>query len=99
MNDIHPIKLWFSFAFRMVFFAVALLWPAGTWYWWEAWVVIALWAVWGFIMTVYLLKNDPALLKERLKFVPIHQEQKKLGQDHHADIFYHRDRTLPGTGF
>lgn len=76
MNDIHPIKLWFSFAFRMVFFAVALLWPAGTWYWWEAWVVIALWAVWGFIMTVYLLKNDPALLKERLKFVPIHQEQK-----------------------
>lgn len=76
MDNIHPIKLWFRYIFRMVFFAVALLWPAGTWYWWEAWVVIALWMSWTFIMTLYLLRNDPALLKERLKFVPIHQEQK-----------------------
>lgn len=76
MNNIQPIKLWFRYIFRMVFFAVALLWPAGTWYWWEAWVVIALWTTWTFVMTVYLLRNDPALLKERLRFVPIHQEQK-----------------------
>ncbi len=60
----------------MVFFAVALMWPAGTVYWWEAWVVIALWTVYDFTMTSYLLRHDPALLKERLRFVPIHQEQK-----------------------
>ena len=76
MNNIQPIKLWIRTIFRIVFFAIALLWPAGTVLWWEAWVVIVLWTGWGFIMTVYLLHNDPALLKERLKFVPIHQEQK-----------------------
>lgn len=52
------------------------MWPAGTVYWWEAWVVIALWTVYDFTMTSYLLRHDPALLKERLRFVPIHQEQK-----------------------
>ena len=76
MNNIQPIKLWVRYIFRMVFFAVALLWPAGTWYWWEAWVVIISWTAWTFIMTVSLLRNDPALLQERLKFVPIHKEQK-----------------------
>ena len=76
MNNIQPIKLWTSSVFRIVFFAIALLWPAGTVLWWEAWVVIVIWTIWGFVMTVYLLKNDPALLKERLKAVPIHQEQK-----------------------
>lgn len=76
MNHIQPVKLWLRYIFRMVFFAVALLWPAGTWYWWEAWVVIISWTAWTFIMTLYLLRHDQALLKERLKFVPIHKEQK-----------------------
>lgn len=35
-------KLWLSLIMRMVGFAVALLWPAGTWRWWEAWAVIGL---------------------------------------------------------
>ena len=76
MNNLNPIKFWVRAIFRMVFFAVALMWPAGTVYWWEAWVVIALWTVYDFTMTSYLLRHDPALLKERLRFVPIHQEQK-----------------------
>ena len=76
MNNLNLIKLWVRAIFRMVFFSVALMWPAGTWYWWEAWVVIALWTVYGFVMTSYLLRHDPALLKERLRFVPVHQEQK-----------------------
>jgi protein-S-isoprenylcysteine O-methyltransferase Ste14 len=76
MSNIQPIKLWFRSVFRMVFFAVALLWPAGTWYWWEAWVVIAFWSIYGFSMTAYLLRHDTDLLLERLKFVPVHQDQK-----------------------
>lgn len=70
------IKLWIRSIFRTVFFSVALLWPAGTVLWWEAWVVIALWTIYGSVMTGFLLRHDPALLKERLKFVPIHEEQK-----------------------
>ncbi len=60
----------------MSFFAVALLWPAGTWLWWEAWVIVGLWTVFGVVMTHYLINHDPALLAERLKFLPLHKEQK-----------------------
>lgn len=60
----------------MIFFAIALMWPAGNWYWWEAWVVIVLWGVYGFVMIVYLLRYDTELLSERMKFVPIDKEQK-----------------------
>jgi len=70
------LKTWLSLVVRMSLFAVALLWPAGTWQWWEAWVVVGLWTVFGIVMTYYLLRHDPALLAERMKLVPLHNEQK-----------------------
>jgi len=76
MDKLGSIKLWMSFVFRMIFFAAALMWPAGTWFWWEAWVIVGLWTVYGFVMTIYLSRYDPELLAERLKFVPIHKDQK-----------------------
>ena len=68
--------IWLSFAVRMTLFAIALMWPAGTWRWWEAWVLVGLWTVFGIVMTIILLRHDPALLAERLKLVPLHKEQK-----------------------
>ena len=68
--------MWLRLTVRMSLFAVALLWPAGTWRWWEAWVLIVMWVVYGAVMTHYLLQHDPILLAERLKLVPIHKEQK-----------------------
>jgi protein-S-isoprenylcysteine O-methyltransferase Ste14 len=76
MNKYNPLKIWLSFVVRMTLFAVALMWPAGTWQWWEAWVLVGLWTLYGLVMTMYLLRNDPALLSERLKLVPLHKEQK-----------------------
>jgi protein-S-isoprenylcysteine O-methyltransferase Ste14 len=76
MNKYNPLKIWLSFVVRMTLFAVALMWPAGTWQWWEAWVLVGLWTIYGLMMTMYLLRNDPALLSERLKLVPLHKEQK-----------------------
>jgi hypothetical protein len=58
----NHIKLWLSLFVRMSFFAVALMWPAGTWQWWEAWVIVGLWSIYGLAMTYYLLRHDPALL-------------------------------------
>ena len=72
----NNIKTWLSLLVRMSLFAVALLWPAGTWQWWEAWILIALWTVYGVVMTNYLLRHDPALLAERMKIVPLDKEQK-----------------------
>ena len=60
----------------MTLFAVALMWPAGIWYWWEAWVVTVIWTISGVVMTNYLMHNDPELLAERLKLMPFQKEQK-----------------------
>lgn len=76
MNKKNPFLIWLSFVVRMTLFAIGLMWPAGTWRWWEAWVLIGLWTVYGLVMMIYLLRNDPALLAERLKLVPLQKEQK-----------------------
>ena len=76
MNKPNAIKVWVSFVIRMTLFAVMLMWPAGTLYWWEAWVTVGLWAIYGVVITCYLLRHDPALLIERLKLVPLHKDQK-----------------------
>jgi len=68
--------IWLSLFIRMSFFAVALMWPAGRLYWWEAWIVIVLWSVFAVVLTHYLLRHDPALLAERQKFVPLQKQQK-----------------------
>ena len=72
----NPVMIWLSFAVRMTLFAVALMWPAGTWYWREAWILVGLWTVFGIVMTIFLLRHDPALLAERLRLVPLQREQK-----------------------
>lgn len=60
----------------MSLFGLALMWPAGTWRWWEAWVLVGLWTVFGVVLVSFLLRHDPALLAERLKLVPLHKDQK-----------------------
>jgi hypothetical protein len=62
MNKQHPAIIWLSFIVRMILFAVALMWPAGTWRWWEAWVLVGLWTAFGLVMMKSLLRHDPALL-------------------------------------
>ena len=74
MNE--QARTWTSLLLRMSLFAVALMWPAGTWRWWEAWVVVFLWTGFGIVMTGYLIDRDPALLAERLKLLPFQSEQK-----------------------
>jgi len=80
MNEQNPAqnstKLWLSLVVRMALFAVALMWPAGTLMWWEAWIVIGLWTVFGIVMTIYLSRYDPALLAERMKLLPLQKDQK-----------------------
>ena len=70
------VNTWLSVFVRMSLFAVALMWPAGTWQWWEAWALVCLWASFVAAMTVYLAQHDPALLAERMKLVPLQKGQK-----------------------
>ena len=73
---LKPLIVWLRLLLRMCLFAVALMWPAGIWNWWEAWVMVALWTAFGLVMTPYLLRHDPELLAERMKLVPLHKDQK-----------------------
>lgn len=69
-------RVWLSLFVRLVVFSLALLWPVGSWQWWEAWVLIGLWLAFAVSITVYLLRHDPALLAERLKLSPVQVGQK-----------------------
>ena len=79
MNHQHQpglrFKVWLSLTVRMMAFAVALLWPAGHWRWWEAWVLIGLWVGFAVTTVVFLSRHDPALLAERMKSRFIQKEQ------------------------
>jgi protein-S-isoprenylcysteine O-methyltransferase Ste14 len=69
-------SLWLQLAVRFSAFALAILWPAGTWMWWQAWVLIAIWLIFAFATGLYLSRHDPALLAERLKASPVQEGQK-----------------------
>jgi protein-S-isoprenylcysteine O-methyltransferase Ste14 len=69
-------KALLSLAVRMAMFPVALMWPAGTWRWWEAWALVGLWVAYAVAMTVFLSRHDPALLAERMKASPAQKGQK-----------------------
>jgi len=70
------VRAWTGLVLRMTAFALALLVPAGTWRWWEAWVVVGLWLAFAAAMVTYLLRHDRDLLAERLKFTRAQPRQK-----------------------
>src|SRR5215813_11533861 len=52
-----------------------ILWPAGTLAYPGAWVFIALFALGGFAITLWLSKHSPSLLRERMSS-PVQRAQK-----------------------
>lgn len=75
---VTPPKLsrWLSIAWRMLFLPLVFLVPAGTWRWWEAWALTAVYLGYAIGIGLYLSRHDPALLAERLKASPVQQGQK-----------------------
>lgn len=69
-------RLLMGLAVRLILFPVAIMWPAGTWKWWEAWVLIGMWMAFLISLTIFLLHRDPALLIERMKAGPVQKGQK-----------------------
>ena len=59
-----------SGVFGVAFFAVLLLWPAGTLNYWQAWVFIAVFIVSTMVPSIYLAVKDPAALQRRMKAGP-----------------------------
>jgi protein-S-isoprenylcysteine O-methyltransferase Ste14 len=56
--------------FGVVFFAVPLFWPAGTFDYWQAWVFIAVFGVVSFGPSVYWALRRPEVLRRRMHSGP-----------------------------
>jgi protein-S-isoprenylcysteine O-methyltransferase Ste14 len=55
--------------------ALFLFVPAGTLHYWQAWIYLAVFFLASLLTTLYLMKNDPALLQRRMKGGPTAEER------------------------
>jgi len=65
-----------GFTFLMLVMALALFVPAGSLAFWQAWVYLADFALCTVVITVYLVKNDRALLEGRVQAGPVAESQR-----------------------
>jgi len=55
--------------------ALLLFLPAGTVHWWQAWVYLVIFVGASWLTTVYLERNDPALLERRMRGGPTAEKE------------------------
>ena len=68
-------RAWLALAALAVVLALLLFVPAGTTRYWQAWVYLLIFFGASLLTTVYLLKNDPALLERRMHGGPIAEKE------------------------
>ncbi|HKF65557.1 MAG TPA: isoprenylcysteine carboxylmethyltransferase family protein [Vicinamibacterales bacterium] len=65
----------FALAALAVVMALLLFLPAGTVHWWQAWVYLVIFVGASWLTTVYLERNDPALLERRMRGGPTAEKE------------------------
>jgi protein-S-isoprenylcysteine O-methyltransferase Ste14 len=68
-------KVWLSLAALGVIMGAFLFVPAGTVYYWQAWVFLTIYIGGSIPITLYLMRHDPALLERRMKGGPTAEKQ------------------------
>ena len=63
-------RAWFALAVLAVAMALLLFVPAGTVRYWQAWVYLSVYLGAGGLITMFLLRKDPALLERRMSGGP-----------------------------
>jgi protein-S-isoprenylcysteine O-methyltransferase Ste14 len=69
-------KAWLSLFVVTVIMGLLLFVPAGTIRYWQAWVYIGIYVTASFLITLYLAKRDPALLRRRMRGGPTAEKRK-----------------------
>ena len=69
-------KAWFGLAFLAVMTALILFGSAGTIDYWQAWVYLGTFFGASILITCYLIKSDPELLRRRLSAGPTAEKEK-----------------------
>jgi len=68
--------IFFRFILAIIFVGVIFFLPAGSLKYWQAWIYCGVIFTSIFFITIYLIKNDPKLLKRRMKYKEKEKEQK-----------------------
>jgi len=66
------------FLAAILLFAAMLFIPAGTVFYWEAWIYLAILFIPMFLVSAHLIRNDPELLERRLRMKEKEPEQKLI---------------------
>lgn len=66
INAMKPAAIILQLAAFALYTAAVLFWPAGTWAYPAGWTLVALMVGGGVLITAWLAKDDPALLRERM---------------------------------
>src|SRR5262245_25824280 len=70
MTDNLNARTWFGFLGLAAVMGLLLFVPAGTVRYWQGWVYLAVFFGGSVVLTLYLMRNDPALLERRLRGGP-----------------------------
>ena len=68
-------KAWLGLAFLAIAMGLLVFLPAGTFQYRQAWVYLSIFFGASFLITLYLMKRDPALLKRRLSAGPTAEKE------------------------
>jgi protein-S-isoprenylcysteine O-methyltransferase Ste14 len=68
-------KAWFALAVVAVVMGLLLFVPAGTVEYWQAWAYLSIFTGASALITLYLMRNDPALLERRMSGGPMAEKQ------------------------
>lgn len=69
-------KAWLGLVFLALAMSLLLFLIAGTVQYWQAWTYLAVYFAASLLITLYLMKKDPALLKRRLSGGPTAEKEK-----------------------
>jgi protein-S-isoprenylcysteine O-methyltransferase Ste14 len=69
-------QAWLSLIVLAVVMGLLLFIPAGTIHYWQAWVYLSIFMGASFLITLYLMKKDPALLKRRMRGGPTAEKRR-----------------------
>jgi protein-S-isoprenylcysteine O-methyltransferase Ste14 len=68
-------RAWLALSVLVVVMGLLLLVPAGTVHYWEAWAYLLIFTGASVLITLYLLRKDPALLERRMSGGPTAEKQ------------------------
>ena len=71
----HDARAWLALAVLTVAMALLLFVPAGTVHYWQAWVYLGVFAGVSILITLDLIRKDPALLARRMRGGPTAEKQ------------------------